>query len=104
MTPADLLREYAALLEDSTITTMTEAGHQLDTDLTKFLSEVVYNEEIEAIYDLFMLAARAFFAIHLAHHGGTVDRATLNEHVLEFGRAVGRELSAHTLNLKQGAH
>lgn len=105
MSPADLLREYAALLEASTATTMTEAGHQLDTDLTKFLGEIVYCEETEAIYDLFMLTARAFFAIHLAHHGGQMDREVLNEHVMEFGIAVGREVAAHTANFgKKGTH
>lgn len=102
MSPADLLREYAALLEYSTATTMTEAGHQLDTDLTKFLGEVIYCEETEAIYDLFMLTARAFFAIHLAHHGGDVDRAALNEHMLEFGRAVAREHHAFNQTIKKG--
>ena len=105
MTPSDLLREYVAVLEDATASTMTEAGHQLDTDLTRFLSAVVHYEETEVIYDLFMLTARAFFAIHLAHHGGQMDREVLNEHVMEFGIAVGREMAAHTANFgKKGTH
>ena len=105
MTPADLLREYAALLKDSTASTMTEAGQHLDLDLTFFLNEVADAPETEAIYDLFMLTARAFFAIHLAHHGGQMDREILNEHVMEFGIAVGREMSAFTSNFsKKGTH
>lgn len=107
MTPADLLREYAALLKDSTATTMTEAGQHLDLDLTFFLNEIAVAEapETEAIYDLFMLTARAFFAIHLAHHDGQMDREVLNQHVIEFGIAVGREMAAHSANFsKKGTH
>lgn len=106
MTPSDLLREYAALLEDSGLTTMTVSGQQLDDNLTTFLAGVADEDadETEAIYDLFLVVARAFFAIHMAHHDGEVDRSVINEHMMEFGRAVAREHAAFDLNRRKDTH